>query len=233
MLNKTTVTVSIKLFIITAVAALCLAFVNTVTAPIISENSQKNDIKAQKEVLPEATAFKKGDFSESDTPVGAENSVRIESFSVGLADNYGVGYVITAISSAGYGGDIRVMVGLDNNLCVTKAKILQSSETAGLGANASKPKFIDQYIGKTSPIYVVKNTNPGSEEVLAISGATITSKAVTSCVNAAIELVGSKLEQGFTADTAAAVNEKLEETKKATDMQINADSNTTNEGEVN
>ena len=231
MLNKTTVTISIKLFIITAVAALCLAFVNTVTAPIILENSQKNDVKAQKEVLPEATAFKKGDFSENDTPIAAENGVRIESFNVGLADNYGVGYVVTVVSSLGYGGDIRVMIGLDNNLCVTKAKILQSSETAGLGANASKPKFIDQYIGKTNPIYVVKNAVPGDDEVLAISGATITSKAVTSCVNAAVELVSSKLEQGFTADTAAAVNEKLEETKKATDIQINADS-TNAEGEV-
>ncbi len=229
MLNKGTVIISLKLFIITAIAALCLAFVNTVTSPIITENSQKADEEAQRQVLPEATSFKKSDFSESDIPVGSENSVRIESFNVGLANNYGIGYVVTAVSSAGYGGDVRVMIGLDNNLCVTKAKILQSSETAGLGANASKPDFIDQYIGKTGPLSVIKNAEPNDEEISAISGATITSKAVTSCVNAAVELVSSKLEQGFTADTAAAVNEKLEETKKVTDMQINAD----NEGEGN
>lgn len=225
MLNKGTVIISLKLFIITAIAALCLAFVNTVTSPIIAQNSQKADEEAQKQVLPEATSFKKSDFSESDIPIGAENSVRIESFNVGLADNFGIGYVVTAVSSAGYGGDIRVMVGLDNNLCVTKAKILQSSETAGLGANASKPDFIDQYNGKTGPLSVIKNAEPNDEEISAISGATITSKAVTSCVNAAVELVSSKLEQGFTADTAAAVNEKLEETKKVTDMQIKGEGN--------
>ena len=222
MLNKEAFIISLKLFVITAVAALCLAAVNMVTAPVIAENALKSDSDAQREVLEAAKEFKKTEFSEKDIPVGAQNGVRIESLNIGLDGSTAVGYVVTAVSNAGYGGDIRVMVGIDSNTNVTRVKILEASETAGLGANASKPEFIDQYIGTAGELMVVKGDNPGDGEIAAISGATITSKAVTSCVNAAIEQVKATIASG-NADTAAAVNEKLEETKKVTDMQINSD----------
>lgn len=225
MKNKEIVSVALKLFVITAVATLCLAVVNKVTAPVIAENALKTETEAKMEVLSAAKEFKKLSFSATDTPVAAENGVRIEEFNLGLDGDTGVGYVITAVSNAGYGGDVKVMIGLDNELKVVRAKILESSETAGLGANASKPEFINQYIGKGGGLNVVKGAASADNEISAIASATITSKAVTSCVNGAVELMEKKLAGGFTPNTVTEVNEKVEETKKATEDQLNAAQN--------
>lgn len=223
MKNREIVSVALKLFVITAVATLCLAVVNKVTAPVIAENALKTETEAKMEVLSAAKEFKKLSFSDTDTPVAAENGVRIEEFNLGLDDGgTGVGYVITAVSNAGYGGDVKVMIGLDNELKVIRAKILESSETAGLGANASKPEFIDQYVGKGGGLNVVKGAASADNEISAIASATITSKAVTSCVNGAVELMEKKLASGFTPNTVTEVNEKVEETKKVTEDQLNA-----------
>ncbi len=230
MLNKETVLVAIKLFIITAVSALFLAVVNMITVPIIAENSEKAATDALRMALPEADSFKKADFSVEDTPVGKTNNVKIEAINIGLAGEKGIGYVVTAVSSEGYGGDIRVLVGLDNSKNVTCVKILSSSETPGLGGNASKPEFINQYIGKTGSFEVVKNAPSNELEISAISGATKTSRAVTNCINAAIELVNSKIEKGFDSKATAAINEKLEETKRETELQMQADSVLSEEG---
>lgn len=226
MLNKETLIISLKLFLITAITALCLAAVNALTADVIKTNAEKRNMAAQAEVLPSAKEFKKAEASEKDIPEGIKNGVRPESLSIGIAeDGTGAGYVATMISNAGYGGDIKVMVGIDGNGRVTRVKILESSETAGLGQNASKTEFIGQYEGGASAFSVVKNraANKENGEVAAISGATVTSKAVTSCVNAALELIRSKSESGMDVSKAAAVDEKLKEIEKETDKQINGE----------
>ena len=225
MQSREIISVSFRLFIITAVTTLCLALVNSMTAGVIKANAEKAQLEAQKEVLPDALEFKKTDASEKNIPEGTKNGVRIESLNVGIANGNGVGYIATMISNAGYGGDIKVMVGIDSDGSVTKVKILQSSETAGLGQNASKPEFINQFNGKSGSLSVVKNKAADGEngEIAAISGATVTSRAVTSCVNAALELVGSKSEQGMDASAAAAVDEKVKQVEEETNKQLNGE----------
>ena len=225
MQSREIISVSFRLFIITAVTTLCLALVNSMTAGVIKANAEKAQLEAQKEVLPDALEFKKTEASEKNIPEGTKNGVRVESLNVGIANGNGVGYIATMISNAGYGGDIKVMVGIDSDGSVTKVKILQSSETAGLGQNASKPEFINQFNGKSGSLSVVKNKAADGEngEIAAISGATVTSRAVTSCVNAALELVGSKSEQGMDASAAAAVDEKVKQVEEETNKQINGE----------
>lgn len=225
MQSREIISVSFRLFIITAVTTLCLALVNSMTAGVIKANAEKAQLEAQKEVLPDALEFKKTEASEKNIPEGTKNGVRIESLNVGIANGNGVGYIATMISNAGYGGDIKVMVGIDSDGSVTKVKILQSSETAGLGQNASKPEFINQFNGKSGSLSVVKNKAADGEngEIAAISGATVTSRAVTSCVNAALELVGSKSEQGMDASAAAAVDEKVKQVEEETNKQLNGE----------
>ncbi len=225
MQSREIISVSFRLFIITAVTTLCLALVNSMTAGVIKANAEKAQHEAQKEVLPAALEFKKTEASEKNIPEGTKNGVRIESLNVGIANGNGVGYIATMISNAGYGGDIKVMVGIDSDGSVTKVKILQSSETAGLGQNASKPEFINQFNGKSGSLSVVKNKAADGEngEIAAISGATVTSRAVTSCVNAALELVGSKSEQGMDASAAAAVDEKVKQVEEETNKQLNGE----------
>ena len=181
MFAKNAIIISLKLFIITAVAALCLAAVNMVTKPIIQKNSEASEILAQQKVLQDAKAFK-----EVEAPQPVVSGVKTEKVNVGYDDDKVVGYAVTVVSDAGYGGKIRVIVGVKNDLTVEKIEILEHSETAGLGANATKPKFSGQFEGKKGSFSVVKGSAKNVNDISAISSATITSKAVTSCVNAAL-----------------------------------------------
>lgn len=173
-------TLTIKLLLICAIVATLLAGVNSITKPIIEENEQKNFELAMQEVLPEASSFEAvttSDFAPTETGVMLS--------SVYQADNGG--YVVSTVCAEGYGGDISVMVGIDSALSVNQVKIMSMSETPGLGARASEAEFIEQYQGKSASIAVIKNATPTDEQIEAISGATITSKAVTKAVNAALE----------------------------------------------
>lgn len=213
MLNKETLITSLKLFIITAVAAFCLATVNKITLPIITENNAAAETKAQQDVLPSAL-----EFIASEAKQPEDSTVTIEKMAVGLSmngDGRVAGYVVTAVSNAGYGGNIKVMVGINKDLEVNRIKIMESSETAGLGANASKPMFADQFIGAKNRLSVVKG-EAGKNEISAIASATITSKAVTSCVNAAIEAAQAKAADNKVEETV----QKLEEIKQETAAQL-------------
>ena len=101
-------------------------------------------------------------------------------------DGGDTGYVITATDSEGYGGDIQVVVGITADGTVSGISFLSISETAGLGMNAQNESFYGQYVGvQTDHFYVSKDGGEG-EPIDAISGATITSRAVTGAVNAAL-----------------------------------------------
>lgn len=164
--------VAIILFLITAVAAAILASVNSVTAPVIADNDKKAQELAMKAVLPEADSFEKVELSET------ENSVVSELYSSDA------GYAVK-VAPKGYGGEVSMIVGVDNDLKVTGIEIISQGETAGLGAKCTEDKFKSQFKGKTENITVSKNGAEGNE-IDAISSATITSKAVTKGVNEAI-----------------------------------------------
>lgn len=170
------------LFIITAVAALILACANKVTAPIISENQLKRTYDAMAVVMPGASAFE-------NIEVGEEQPNISEVYEAKDSGQKKIGSCIVAAAN-GYGGEIKVLVGIDIENKVTGVQIMSHSETPGLGANASKPDFIDQFNGKTFGVEAVKS-NVGDNEINAMSGATITSKAVTSAVNAALSFAAA------------------------------------------
>lgn len=166
---------AISLFLICAVAAGLLAAVNSVTSPKIAANAAETENEARKGVLSAAE-----DFEEKTLDDG---TVYYE----GTAGGNTVGYVFT-VSSAGYGGEIKLTVGVNSDGAVTGLTVLSINETPGLGMNAKKESFISQYIGKSGNLSVVKNQTPGDGEILAITSATITSKAVTNAVNDALSL---------------------------------------------
>lgn len=185
--KKDILIVAVKLFVITAVAALCLAFVNKITSPVIEKNKIITMKQTQKEVLELATEFEKVDVKHIDSE---ENGTYIEDAYRGLnKEGEVVGFVVSAVSDRGYGGDIKIMVGITSDLTINRVKITESSETAGLGLKASNPEFIDQYIGRDTSLIVKKNISPTDtgEDIAAISGATVTSKAVTNAVNLSLD----------------------------------------------
>ena len=164
--------VGIILFAITAVAALILAYVNSITLPIISEQETSKMQDAMVEVLPEADTFEEIPIElsqESDLTKIYETNA---------------GYVVFA-AAKGYGGEITMAIGIDKEFKISGISIISQSETAGLGAKCTEKAWQEQFIGKTENISVVKG-GAKDNQIDAISSATITSKAVTKAVNEAI-----------------------------------------------
>ena len=97
-------------------------------------------------------------------------------------------YIFTE-SSKGYGGDVSVMTAIKPDGTVAGIAILDvSGETPGLGQNAAKESFFSQYIGLKMGVSVLKNgAKAENNEVDAVTGATITSTAVTRAVNKALD----------------------------------------------
>ena len=98
-----------------------------------------------------------------------------------------LGYVITTTNSNGYGGNITVSVGVTKEGRVTAIQFLTITETAGLGMNATRPAFYEQFEDQqVEAFFLTKGGATNDGEVDCISGATITSNAVVENVNAAL-----------------------------------------------
>ena len=101
-----------------------------------------------------------------------------------------VGYVITTTDKDGFGGNIQITVGIKKDGTINGVSILSISETAGLGMKAKDdPNWGKQFAGKKADAFSVVKDGSGSGDdakIDAISGATITSKAVTGAVNSCL-----------------------------------------------
>ena len=182
----------LNLLIISAVAALLLALTNSVTASTIAQCNEQANAEARKLVLESAQDFEQVKDVKTDNSKGVEVS---EIYEAKDASGNTVGYTLKVLPS-GYGGTIELMVGIDSAKGqVSGINVVSNSETAGLGAKATNPEFSDQYKGKLlEELSVLKNGTPGDTEIKAISGATITSTAVTNGVDAAIEVYNNSLK---------------------------------------
>ncbi|WP_297132328.1 RnfABCDGE type electron transport complex subunit G [Terrisporobacter sp.] len=177
----------LNLFIICAVAAGLLAGTNQITEPIIAERNEQANNEARQMVLPDASDFELLDPND----YGKNAEVEIVEVYKGLNGSDIAGYTIKALPK-GYGGEIELMVGIKSDGTISGVNIGNMTETPGLGAKAQEEDFYGQYAGKpATELSVIKSGSAGETEIQAISGATITSKAVTSGVNAAVEVYDS------------------------------------------
>lgn len=184
------------IFVITLVMGVALGTVYNVTKDPIAQAEEQAKQDAYREVLPEATRIAVVDADMSIVndflvTYGFEN-VSIDEISVGGNDetNELVGYVVLVTSSAGYGGDIQLVVGVNAEFRITDIKFLELNETAGLGMEADSEEFLSQFIDK--PVNNFTYTKTGStkdSEIDALSGATITTSAVTNAINAALRTI--------------------------------------------
>lgn len=164
-------------------AAICiivtflLSLTNSVTAEKIELNNKETLAQSQRIVLENCESF---DEIEADTVYLGKDK-----------DGNQGGYVIVT-SATGYGGPVKVMTGIDMEGKVTGIIILEHSETPGLGAKATDDSFRQQYVGVSAEGSV--NVTKDGGDIDAISGATITSRAVCSAVNQAIEIYNTVKE---------------------------------------
>ena len=159
---------------IVVASVLVLALVNRFTANTIAQHTEEKQHAAMASVMPGANVFSEM-YCEDTT---------VDRISGAYAGTTFLGYCVE-VTSNGFGGAVRLMIGVDPNGSITGVSILDHSETADVGANASGSDFLDQYIGKSGSITV----NTGLNAVQAVTGATITSKVVTQAVNTALTAV--------------------------------------------
>lgn len=173
------------LTLITIVAGFGLGYVYDVTKEPIAQMEENTKLSAYKSVLPDAASFSESDDKEFTSSVAGCD---IDSVVTGIdASGTVTGYVINVTSHDGYGGDITISMGIDKDGCVRGVEFLKIGETAGLGMKAKDAKFKDQFKDKTVAQFTyTKNGATSDFEIDAISGATITTKAVTNAVNAGL-----------------------------------------------
>lgn len=162
------------LLAICIIIPLALSVTNKVTAKKISELEAANSKKNMQSLI-DADNFEECENGEI-TYYAAINGGKTAA------------YIFTE-SSKGYGGDVSVMTAIKPDGTVAGVAILDvSGETPGLGQNAAKESFFSQYIGLKKGVSVLKNgAKAENNEVDAVTGATITSTAVTRAVNAALD----------------------------------------------
>lgn len=178
------------LCIITLIVALLLAGVNAMTADVIKQNEINTLNTALKKIFPDAKEFPEVQISDADK---AEKGIT-NAYTATDAGGKAIGMAVK-VGPSGFGGAINMIVGVDPEGKVIQAEILSLSETPGLGTKAKEPKFIDQYVGKSGELSVVKSGTPGKTEILALTGATITSKAVTNGINSAVAFATANLKK--------------------------------------
>lgn len=176
--NENPVVLSAVLLVISVVVALLLAFTNSITEQRIAENTIKEQNEAMQAVCKEATDFEKTDYQ----------SGNVQAVYQATAGNKLVGWCVS-VTPNGYGGAIDLMVGIAPDMTLSGIKVVSNSETAGLGAKCTEDKFSSQFGGKTAPISVIKNGEAKDNEIVAITGATVTSVAVSDGVNEAVSAV--------------------------------------------
>ena len=186
------------LLLITVVAGLILGFVYQITKEPIAAAEEKAAKAAYQEVFPEAAGF--SDKLELAVPEGEstweQNYAGVDLDNVLMAtDAEGVclGYVLTMTSHEGYGGDITFTMGIQNDGTLNGISLLSISETAGLGMKAGTV-LVPQFAGKqVSQFTYTKTGSTMDSQIDAISGATITTNAVTTAVNAGLYIFETQL----------------------------------------
>lgn len=183
---------TISLLTICFVVALCLALVNGLTKDTIRQRAEKDAEEQRIQVLNEAKSFKKIDGWQDKDASGL-----IREAYAAYDGEVLIGYVFSA-SPKGYAGEMKVTVGVNSEKKISGVRIGDNKETPGLGSKASGEDFTGQYSGKDSQIAfkVVKHAPEDDNDIQAISGATISSKAVTSAVQASAELGNKLLQDG-------------------------------------
>lgn len=189
------------LFVITLISGCLLGLVYDVTKEPIAAAQAKAKEEACKEVFSDAADFTLREDITSEaatkTVTDAGYLVTINEVSEALdAKGMLLGYVITVTDHEGYGGDIQFSIGIRNDGTVNGISFLSISETAGLGMKAD-PVLKEQLVNKNAEQFSYTKTGANaSDQIDAISGATITTNAVVNGVNAGLEYFRTLQEGG-------------------------------------
>ncbi len=187
------------LFVITLFSGLMLGFVYELTKEPIRLQEERAVQEACAAVFQDAAAFEELAY-EPDEDLRVQLSaqgVRIGSV-YEARDTAGslMGYVIESASTEGYGGNIVLYLGVALDGTLNDISILEISETPGLGMKAEEV-LAPQFHGRRAEAFTyTKSGSRGDSEIDAISGATVTTSAVTEAVNGGLKVAAELIEGG-------------------------------------
>jgi electron transport complex protein RnfG len=169
MTGKDIIKITLNLVIVYLVGGLILAAVYAKTAPIIFKNDENAKKQALKALMPDADDIKKaGDWTVHE---------KHAEYYIAKKGNNTIGYIVQSFGK-GYSSYINTLVAVNKDFQVQKISILSHGETPGLGDEIMANYFQGQFKGKDFDHLKVLKTET-TEYVQAISGATISSRAVT------------------------------------------------------
>ena len=185
------------LLMITLVAGILLGFVYSITKEPIAQQEQLTKERSCQEVFADAATFE-NDTEDLEAATAAMKAAgyEVQTLSEILVakDDSGstLGYVLSLVDPEGYGGDISFMMGIRLDGTLNGISILSIGETAGLGMNADTDAFKSQFANKKVEKFTFTKTGSTSDsEIDALSGATITTTAITNGVNAGLAAFSS------------------------------------------
>lgn len=184
---------TIILFVITLVSGVLLGAVYEITKDARAEQEKKTTEKAYKTVFKDADSFDTADYDDE----GLKSYLKDNGYSEDSAyindvveakskSGESLGYVITATDKNGYGGDIKFTIGIKADGTINGIAFLTLDETAGMGMKAKDDSFKNQFEGLDSGSYDTAVDAYENNGIDAISGATITTKAVANGVSAGV-----------------------------------------------
>lgn len=150
-----------------------------ITAPIAAQERVNLKNQAMKELVAEAQTFQQVEGKTD--------------WYAAVKDGKIIAYVVPA-ESKGYGGSIKMLAAVTPEGKTIDYKILSHFETPGLGDKAAEPKFRKQFAGKAAQEMEVVKV-PSDKNIQALTGATITSRAVTKGIREAVEQVAAYAAQ--------------------------------------
>lgn len=171
----------VVLAVISAVAAGTLALVDSFTKPKIEAFKAQSEASAYQQVLPEADSFtENAELMEKITKQPQFSF--IQNVKIGTNQGTQIGWVCK-VAAPGYSSNIVMLVGIKSDGKLGKVMVLDQKESPGLGTNVTDPGFIGQSpIAQANAGQELKVTKDGGE-VQAITGATISSRAVLRGIN--------------------------------------------------
>jgi len=202
-MNKQVVKNAMILTAFTLVLGLILGVVNEITKEPIKKVNYEIEQNAYSEVFKDAKLFepvKDFDVKDAEKIISKSDYAADDITTVNAAqdkDGKVLGYVITVISHEGSQADITLSVGIQNDGTLNGYAVTDMNETPGLGVLVKEKPFYSQFQNKAEESYtVVKSTPTADNEIEAVTGATISSKAVTNAVNASLVYFRTALQGG-------------------------------------
>ena len=178
---------TISLFIICIVITSALAFTNALTKDTIAQNDLNAQNESMKIVCPDAETFQcVSESDDGDIYAGLDKNGNVKGYAV-------------STSASGYGGQIKVMTGIDMDGKIIAIDVFYNDdETPGLGKNTSNESFTSQFkdLLANDKIVVSKDYAGEGQQIDAVTSSTISSRAVTDAVNKACELYNNEISGG-------------------------------------